>query len=49
MDSVPIAQTLGVIEERRKARRDTLGDVIVKLGQSLPRLAAHLYDDLDLG
>lgn len=49
MDSVPIAQTLGVIEERRKARGDTLEDVIVKLGHALPRLSAHLFEDLDLG
>lgn len=46
MDSVPIAQTLGLIEECRRARGDTLEDVIFKLGQALPRLAAHLYDDL---
>ncbi len=49
MDSVPIAQTLGGIAERRKAKGDTLEDVVLKLGQSLPRLATLLYDDLDLG
>lgn len=48
MDSVPIAQTLGVIEERRKAQGDTLEDVIVMLGRSLPNLAARLYEDLEL-
>lgn len=49
MDSVPIAQTLGGIAERRKAKGDTLEDVVLTLGRSLPRLAARLHDDLDLG
>ena len=49
MDSVPIAQTLGGIAERRKAKGDTLEDVVLTLGRSLPRLSALLYDDLDLG
>ncbi len=48
MDSAPIAKTLGGIAERRKAKGDTLEDVVLRLGQSLPRLAAHLYDDLAL-
>lgn len=49
MDSVPIAQTLGGIAERRKAKGDTLEDVVMKLGVALPGLSSRLYEDLELG
>lgn len=49
MDPAPIAQTLGGIAERRKAKGDTLEDVVLRLGQSLPRLAALLHEGFDLG